>query len=55
MNDFLDHRIQSAHAIILQIKGQGFNRIDDSMHSMLREMTSLFGEDVWDRIIINIG
>ena len=55
MTYILDHEVESANAIVLNIKGQSLNRIDYSMHSMLKDIASLFGENVWSRLIINIG
>ena len=53
--NILNTIIRTASAFVLQIKSRGFTRIDDSMHAMLRELTSLFGEGIWEKMIINIG
>lgn len=55
MMKVLNTEIQTAGAIVLQIKGQGFARMDNAMHSTLKMMTALFGSGVWEKLIINIG
>ena len=55
MMEVLNIKIKTAGAIILHIKSRGFTRIDAGMHAMLKQMTSLFGSGVWNKLIINIG
>lgn len=55
MMEILNHEIKTCNVIVLAIKSAGFNRIDASMHTMLQQMTALFGNSVWDKLVINIG
>ena len=55
MLSFLSSEIQTAGAIVVQIKTKGFPGIDKSIKDIFRTMTRVFGRDVWSKMIINFG
>jgi len=55
MMEVLEGQVKEGNAILLLIKGDGFNRFDAELIKMLREMTFLFGEKMWKNIVIGIS
>ena len=55
MMEVLTEIIQTCDVFLLTIKSRGFTRIDGAMHTMLHQMTALFGEEVWSKMVINFG
>ena len=46
--------VKSANTLLLVIKGNDM-RFDASLQQMLREMEALFGEDMWDHVVIGVS
>ena len=47
----LKNEIKTTNAFLLLFHGQQ-DRINDSLHQMLRELRIMFGEKVWDHTIL---
>ncbi len=54
MMTVLKETIQSANTLLLVIKGTE-TRIDAAMQQMLREMKALFGDDMWNHVVIGVS
>ena len=46
--------VKSANTLLLVIKGNDM-RFDASLQQMLREMEALFGEEMWDHVVIGVS
>ena len=46
--------VKSANTLLLAIKGNDM-RFDASLQQMLREMEALFGEEMWDHVVIGVS
>ena len=55
MMTILTHIVKTADVFVLNINTLGFTRIDGSMHDMLEQITTLFGSEVWKKMVINFG
>ena len=54
MVTILHENIQSTNAIVLLLKGDT-NRFGEGLVNMVREMTQLFGEDMWNYAVIGVS
>ncbi len=54
MMTVLKETIQSANTLLLVMKGTE-TRIDAPMQQMLREMKELFGDDLWNHVVIGVS
>merc|ERR1719222_551298 len=52
--DILDNRIDHADTILLLLKGDR-TRFSDSLQTMLKRMTIMFGKDWWDHVVIGVS
>ena len=55
MLSILSSEIQTAGAIVVQVKTKGFSRMDKSIKDVFRTMARVFGRNVWSKMIINFG
>jgi hypothetical protein len=46
--------VKSANTLLLVMKGTD-TRLDASLQQMLREMQALFGEEMWNHIVIGVS
>jgi len=46
--------VKSANTLLLVVKGTDL-RLDASLQQMLREMEALFGEEMWDHVVIGVS
>ncbi len=46
--------MKSANTLLLVMKGTDM-RLDASLQQMLREMEALFGEDMWNHVVIGVS
>ncbi len=51
---FLTESVKSANALLLIMKGTDM-RLDASLQQMLREMEALFGEDMWNHVVVGVS
>ena len=51
---FVSETLKSANTLLLVIKGTDL-RLDASLQQMLREMEALFGEEMWDHVVIGVS
>jgi len=54
MMDILANTIEHADTILLLLKG-GQTRFSDSLQTMLKRMTIMFGKDWWDHVVVGIS
>ena len=45
--------LKSANTLLLVMKGTDL-RLDASLQQMLREMEALFGEEMWDHVVVGV-
>ena len=56
-NAFLSYTtesVKSANTLLLIMKGTDM-RLDASLQQMLREMEALFGEDMWNHVVVGVS
>jgi hypothetical protein len=46
--------VKSANTLLLVMKGTDM-RLDASLQQMLREMEALFGEDMWNHVVVGVS
>ncbi len=46
--------VKSANTLLLIMKGTDM-RLDASLQQMLREMEALFGEDMWNHVVVGVS
>ncbi len=46
--------MKSANTLLLVMKGTDM-RLDASLQQMLREMEALFGEDMWNHVVVGVS
>ena len=46
--------VKSANTLLLVMKGTDM-RLDASVQQMLREMEALFGEDMWNHVVVGVS
>jgi hypothetical protein len=51
---FFTESVKSANALLLIMKGTDM-RLDASLQQMLREMEALFGEDMWNHVVVGVS
>ena len=54
MMTVLKETVKSANTLFLVMKGTE-TRIDAAMQQMLREMKALFGDDMWNHVVIGVS
>ncbi len=54
MMTVLKETVKSANTLLLVMKGTE-TRVDAAMQQMLREMKALFGDDMWNHIVIGVS
>ena len=54
MMTVLKETVKSANTLLLVLKGTE-TRIDAAMQQMLREMKALFGDDMWNHVVIGVS
>ena len=52
-SNFLES-VKSANTLLLVMKGTDV-RLDSSLQQMLREMEALFGEEMWNHIVVGVS
>ena len=55
MKNLLVLEIQTADAIILNFKSEGFTRFDRYLKNGILELTHRLGAGIWKNMIINVG
>lgn len=50
----LKDSVKSANTLLLVMKGTDI-RLDASLQHMLREMVALFGEQMWDHVVVGVS
>jgi hypothetical protein len=51
---FFTESVKSANALLLIMKGTDM-RLDASLQQMLREMEALFGEHMWNHVVVGVS
>ena len=46
--------VKSANTLLLVMKGTDM-RLDASLQQMLREMEALFGDEMWDHVVVGVS
>ena len=54
MMTVLKETIKSANTLLLVLKGTE-TRIDAAMQQMLREMKALFGDEMWNHVVVGVS
>jgi hypothetical protein len=54
MMGVLKDTVKSATVLFLALDG-GADRFSDSLQQMIREMRALFGENMWDNLIVGVN
>jgi hypothetical protein len=53
-NQIFSESVKSANTLLLVMKGTGV-RLDSSLQQMLREMEALFGDEMWNHVVIGVS
>jgi hypothetical protein len=53
-SSYTTESVKSANTLLLVMKGTDM-RLDASVQQMLREMEALFGEDMWNHVVIGVS
>jgi len=54
MMGVLKNTVKSATVLYLVLDGQA-DRFSESLQQMIREMRALFGDDMWDNLIVGVN
>ena len=55
MKNLLTLEVQTADAIVLHFKSEGFTRFDKYLKNGILELTHILGVGAWKNMIINVG